>query len=108
MVDRHFVVGTRLLQHVVKHSRASRGRSRAPPGWVNSESFGGVVVAPLLACLSARLLALLAPLALLPELLGLAALRGRVVCALALFAVEDRPHFLFARGKACGDLEQLV
>jgi hypothetical protein len=32
-------------------------------------------------------------------LLGLAALRGRVVRALALFAVEDRPHGLFAEAK---------
>jgi hypothetical protein len=44
----------------------------------------------------------------LAELLGLAALRGRVVRALALLAVEDRPHCLFARGKAGGDVEQLV
>jgi hypothetical protein len=42
------------------------------------------------------------------ELLGLAALRGRVVCALALLAVEDRSHGLFARGKAGSDVEQLV
>jgi hypothetical protein len=50
---------------------------------------------PLLARLAARLLSLLAPLALLMGLLGLAALRGCVVHALALFAVEDRPHCLF-------------
>jgi hypothetical protein len=31
------------------------------------------------------------------ELLGLAALRGRIVRALALLAIEDRPHRLFAR-----------
>jgi hypothetical protein len=63
---------------------------------------------PLLARLAARLLSLLAPLVLLSELLGLAALRGLIVCALALLAVEDRPHRLFARGKAGGDVEQLV
>jgi hypothetical protein len=44
----------------------------------------------------ARLLPLLAPLVLPVELLGLAALCGRVVRALALLAVEDRPHRLFA------------
>jgi hypothetical protein len=46
---------------------------------------------PLLARLAARLLSLLASLVLLAELLGLAALRGRIVHALALLAVEDRP-----------------
>jgi hypothetical protein len=51
---------------------------------------------PLLARLAARLLSLLAPLVLLAELLGLAALRGCVVGALALLAVEDRPHRLLA------------
>jgi hypothetical protein len=90
------VVGTWLLQHVVKNPRASRGRSRAPSSWVNSKSFAVVVVVPLLTRLAARLLSLLAPLALLAGLLGLAALRGRVVHALALLAVEDRPHRLLA------------
>jgi hypothetical protein len=79
------------------------------PSRVNSNSFAAaVVVAPLLARLAARLLSLLAPLVLLAELLALAALRGRVVRALALLAVEDRPHCLFARCKAGGDVEQLV
>jgi hypothetical protein len=41
-------------------------------------------------------------------LLGLAALRGRVIHALAFLPVEDRPHHLLARGKADGDVEQLV
>jgi hypothetical protein len=55
---------------------------------VNSKSFAVVVVvAPLLARLAARLLSLLAPLVLLAELLGPAALRGRVVRALALLAI---------------------
>jgi hypothetical protein len=54
-----------------------------------------VGVASLLARLAARLLPFLAPLILPMELLGLAALRGRVVRALALLAVEDRPHGLF-------------
>jgi hypothetical protein len=50
----------------------------------------------LLARLAARLLSLLAPLLLLFGLIGLAALRGSVVHALALLSVEDRPHRLFA------------
>jgi hypothetical protein len=41
-------------------------------------------------------------------LLGLAAIRGRVVHVLALLAVEDGPHRLLAGGKAGGDVEQLV
>jgi hypothetical protein len=87
---------------------ASRVWSRASSSWVNSKSFSIVVVVPLLARLAVRLLSLLAPLVLLAGLLGLAALRGRVVHTLALLAVEDRPHRLFARGKAGGDVEQLV
>jgi hypothetical protein len=51
---------------------------------------------PLLARLAARLLSLLALFALLMGFLGLAALRGRVVHAFALIAVEDRPHCFFA------------
>jgi hypothetical protein len=106
VVDRRLVIGTWLFQHVVENPRASRGRSRAPSSQVNSKSFAVVVViAPLLACLVARLLSLLTPLVLLAELLGLAALRGRVVRALALLAVEDRSHGLFARGKAGSDIE---
>jgi hypothetical protein len=41
-------------------------------------------------------------------LLGLASLRGRVVHALALLAVEDGPHRLLTRGEAGGDVKQLV
>jgi hypothetical protein len=96
VVDRCLVVGTWLLQHVVKNPRASRGRSRAPSSWVKSKSFVAVVVAPLLARLAMRLLSFLAPLALLVRLLGLAALRGRVVHALALLPVENLPHCLLA------------
>jgi hypothetical protein len=40
--------------------------------------------------------------------LGLAALRGRVVHALALLPIEDRPHRFLAGGEAGGDVEQLV
>jgi hypothetical protein len=108
VVDRCLVVGTWLLLHVVENPRASRGRSRAPSSRINSKSFAVVAVAPLLARLAARLLSLLAPLVLLAELLGLAALRGRVVRALTLLAVEDRPHRFFARGKSGGNVEQLV
>jgi hypothetical protein len=55
-----------------------------------------IAVAPLLAHLAARLLPVLAPLVLPVGLPGLAALRGRVVWALGLLAVEDRPHGLFS------------
>jgi hypothetical protein len=104
VVDRCLVVGTWLFQHVVENPRASRG----PSSRVNNKGLAVVVVVPLFARLAAWLLSLLAPLVLLAELLGLAALRGRVVRALALLAVEDRPHRFFARGKAGGDVEQLV
>jgi hypothetical protein len=102
------VVGTWLLQHVVKHAGASRGRSRALSGRVDCEGLVPVVVVPLLACLASRLLAFLAPLVLLLGLLGLAALRGCVVHTLAFLAVEDGPHRLLAGRKAGGDVEQLV
>jgi hypothetical protein len=95
VVDRRFVVGTWLLQHVVENSQASRGQSRAPSSRVNSKCFAVVVVVPLLARLAARLLSLFALLVLLAGLLGLAALCGRVVHVFALLAVKDRPHRLF-------------
>jgi hypothetical protein len=108
VVDRCLVVGTWLLQHVIENSRTSRGRSRAPSSRVNSKGLGVVAVASLLARLAARLLPLLSPLVLLVDLLGLAALRGRVIRALALLAVEDHSHRLFARGKAGSNVEQLI
>jgi hypothetical protein len=108
VVEWRLVVRTRLLQHVVKHVGASRGRSRAPSSWVVSKGLVPVVVAPRRARLAARLLAFLAPLVLLLGLLGPTALRGRVVHALALIPVEDGPHRLLARGEAGGDVEQLV
>jgi hypothetical protein len=108
VVDRHLVVWTWLFQHVIEYLRASRGSSRAPSSWVNSKGFVVVVIAPLLAHLAARLLSFLAPLVLLLGVLGLAALRGHVVHALAFLPVEDRPHRLLNRGKAGGDAEQLV
>jgi hypothetical protein len=96
VVDWRLVVRTWLLQHVVENPRTSRGRSRAPSSRVNSKGLAVVGVASLLARLAARLLPLFAPLVLPVGLLRLAALCGSVVCALALFAVEDRPHGLFA------------
>jgi hypothetical protein len=96
VVDRCLVVGTWLIQHVVEYSRTSRGQSRAPSSRVNSKGHAVVTVASLFARLAARLLPLLASLVLLVELLGLAALRGRVVRALAFFAVEDCSYRLFA------------
>jgi hypothetical protein len=102
------VVRTWLFQHVVEHPRASRGRSRAPSSRVNTKGLGVAAVAPLLARLAARLLPLLAPLVVAVGLLGLAALRGRVLRALALLAVADRPHGLFSGSEAGGDVEQLI
>jgi hypothetical protein len=90
------MVGTWLLQHVIEHPRTSRGRSRAPSSRVNSKSLGITAVAPLLARLAARLLSLLAPLVLAVGLPGLAALRGRIIRALAPLAVEDCPHSLLS------------
>jgi hypothetical protein len=104
VVDQRLVVQTGLLQHVVQYAGASRGRSRTPSSWVNSEGLVPVVVAPLCARLVVRLLTLLAPLVLLLGLFGLAALRGRVVHALALLLVEDGSHRLLARGKAGGNV----
>jgi hypothetical protein len=108
VVDWHLVVRTGLLQHVTEHVRASRGRSRAPSSWVDSEGLIPVVVVPRRARLAARLLPFLAPLVLLLGLLGLASLRGCVVHALALLPIEDGPHHLLARGEAGGDVEQLI
>jgi hypothetical protein len=108
VVDRCLVVGTWLLHHVVENPRTPRGQSWAPSSRVNSKGLAIVGVTSLLARLAARLLPLLAPLVLLVELLRLAALRGHVVRALALLAVEDRSHGLFARGKVGSDVEQLV
>jgi hypothetical protein len=105
MVHWGLVIGTWLFQHVVEHPRASRGRSRAPSSRVNSEGLGVAAVAPLLARLMARLFPLLAPLVVAVRLLGLAALRGRVLRALAFLAVEDCPHGLLSGGEAGGDVE---
>jgi hypothetical protein len=95
VVHQSFVIWTWLLQHVVEYPQTSRGQSRAPSSRVNSKGLGVVAVASLLARLTARLLPFLAPLVIPVGLPGLAALRGRVVRALALPAVEDRPHGLF-------------
>jgi hypothetical protein len=90
------VVWAWLFQHVIKHPRTSRGRSRASSSRVNSKGLGVIAVAPLLARLAARLLSFLAPLVLPVGLSGLVTLCGRVVWALALLAVEDHPHGLFS------------
>jgi hypothetical protein len=108
VVDRRLVVWTWLFHYVIEHPRSSRGRSRAPSSWVDSKGFVVDVVAPLLARLVARLLPFLAPLMLLLGVLGLVALRGCVVHAIAFLLVEDRPHRFFSRGEAGGDVEQLV
>jgi hypothetical protein len=89
------MVWTWLFQHVIEHPRTSRGRSRASSSRVNSEGLSVIAVASLLARLAARLLPFIALLVLPVGLLGLAALRRRVVRALALLAVEDHPHGLF-------------
>jgi hypothetical protein len=96
MVHWGLVVRTWLFQHVIKHPRTSRGRSRAPSSRVNSKSLGIIAIAPLLVRLAARLLSFLAPLVLPVGLPGLAALHGRIVRALALLAVKDRPHGLLS------------
>jgi hypothetical protein len=105
VVDWRLVVRTGHLHHVVEHAGASRGRLRTPSSWVDSKGLVPVVVAPRRVRLAARLLAFLAPLVLLVGLLGLAALRGRVVHALALLLVEDGPHRILAGGEAGGDVE---
>jgi hypothetical protein len=86
VADRGLVVRARLLQHVVKHIGASRGRSTALAGRVYREL---ILVAPLCACVAVGLLAFLAPLMLLLGFFGLTSLRRRVVHALALLTVEN-------------------
>jgi hypothetical protein len=108
VVDRRLVVRAGLLEQVVEHAGALRSRPRTPSGWVNCEGLVPVVIAPLRPSLVARLLPFFAPLVLLLGLPGLAALRGRVIHALALLSVEDGPHRLLVGGKASGDVEQLV
>jgi hypothetical protein len=96
MVHWGLMVRTWLFQHVIEHPRTSRGRSRAPSSRVDSKSLGITAVVPLLARLAARLLSLLAPLILVVGLSGLASLRGRIIRALSLLAVEDCPHGLLS------------
>jgi hypothetical protein len=108
VIDRGLVVWAQLLQHVVKHVGASWGRSGTLTGRVDCKGLIFVLVAPLRACIAAGLLALLPPLMLLLGLLGLAALLGRVVHALAFLAVEDAPHRLLSGRELGGNIEQLV
>jgi hypothetical protein len=102
------MVWERLLQHVIEHSRALRGRSRALSGRVDREGLVTIVVASLCTGFSTGLLALLAPLVLLLGVFGLAALPGHIVHALALLVVEDGPHRLLVESETGGDVEQLV
>jgi hypothetical protein len=110
VVDRSLVVWARLLQHVIEHVGASRGRSRALAGRVDREGLVTVVVVPLPVptCFSAGLLALLAPLVFLLGVFGLAALHERIVHMLAFPVVKDGPHHLLTGSEASGDVEQLV
>jgi hypothetical protein len=107
VVDWGLVVRARFLQHIVEYVGVSRGRSRAFVGQVDCEGLVLVVV-PLRGCLAAGLLALLGQLVLLLGLLGLAALRGRIIHVLALLAVKDGPHRLLAGSKTSGNVEQLI
>jgi hypothetical protein len=91
VVDWSLVVWTRLFQHVIEHSRSSRGRSRALAGRVNRESLVPVVIASLRACFSAGLLALLASLVLLLGVFGLAALRGASFTCLPFLSLKMAP-----------------
>jgi hypothetical protein len=108
VVNRRLVVRAGLLEHVVEYAGASRSRSRALSRRVNCEGLVPVVVASLRARLATRLLALLVSLVFLLGLLGLAALRGRVVHALAFLGVKDGPHRFLTGSKAGGDVEQLI
>jgi hypothetical protein len=62
----------------------------------------------LCARVAAGLLDFLALLLLLLGLFGLAALRERIIHALALPAVENGPHRLLSGSEASGDVEQLI
>jgi hypothetical protein len=82
-----------------------RDRLKALAGQVDCEGLVVVLIVSLRARVVVRLFALFAPLLLLLGLLGLAALRGRVVHALALLPVENAPHRVLARSEAGGDVE---
>jgi hypothetical protein len=105
VVDRGLVVRAWFLQHVIEHTGASRGPSRALAGRVDNKGLIVVVIAPLCARVMTGLLALLSPLLFLHGLFGLAALRGRVVHPLALLPIENGPHRLLSGSEAGGDVE---
>jgi hypothetical protein len=105
VVDLGLVVRAQLLQHVVEHAGASREPSRPLVAGVDGEGLVVVLIASLRTRVATGFLALLAPILLLLGLLGLAALRGRVVHALALLAVENGPHRLLSGSEAVVDVE---
>src|SRR6185503_11341820 len=112
MIDRALVVRTRLLKHVVElATTASRGASRSLAVWGSRKGLLGVL------CLSRpalarwdRLLSLLPSLQFLGGGIGLdaAALRGRIVFALARFVVEDGTNRFLAGGVVGGSVEQFI
>src|SRR6185312_9675442 len=107
MVDRDLVVRARLLKHVVElATTASRGASRSFAVWGGCEGLLGVLCLLLLH----RLLSLPPPLLFLGGgvELDVAALRGRIVLALARFVVEDGTNCLLAGGVVGGSVEQLI
>ena len=112
MVDRALVVRARLLKHVVElATTASRGASRSFAVWGGCEGLLGVLCLPRPALVRwDRLLSLPPPLLFLGGGVGLdvAALRGRIVLALARLVVEDGTNRFFAGGEVGGSVEQLV
>jgi hypothetical protein len=107
VVDRSLVIWARLLQHVIEHVGASRGRSRALSGQVDCEGLVPVIVVPLRVRLTVRLLA---PFVFLLGLFGFVTLRGLIVYSLDFLAIEDGPHRLLVGSfaQAGGDIEQLI
>src|SRR6185503_6809361 len=112
MVDRALVVRARLLKHVVElATTASRGASRSFAVWGGCEGLLGVFCLPRPALVRRdRLPSLPPPLLFLDGGVGLdvAALRGRIVLALARFVIEDGTNSLLAGGEVGGSVEQLV
>ena len=111
VVDRALVISTRLLKHVVEQATtASRGASRSFTVRGGSEGLLGVLYRPQSALVRwDRLLSLPPPLLFLGGVgLDVAALRGRIVLALARLVIEDGTNRLFAGSEVGGSVEQLV